>query len=222
MPGRITLVDHDLESLGAWEPLFSDPMGQSNVMTRSRSVGLVLSTVLLLSLTVACEGSTDGATEGRATDSPAPPSRPTAVAPSEQPLLPSSPTELPRFDPPRFRRLLAELRGTPVVVNVWASWCGPCRVEGPHLAALATEYEGRVQFLGVDIQDQLEPARAFVREFGWPYPSVFDPTGVIRDDLGFIGQPITVIFDANGRQVFSWSGAITRETLMAELEAVLS
>jgi thiol-disulfide isomerase/thioredoxin len=117
---------------------------------------------------------------------------------------------------------LAQLRGTPVVVNVWASWCGPCRVEGPHLAALATEYEGRVQFLGVDIQDQLEPARAFVREFGWPYPSVFDPTGVIRDDLGFIGQPITVIFDAQGRQAFSWSGAITRETLMAELETVLS
>ncbi|CAN5281751.1 hypothetical protein BH20ACT24_BH20ACT24_11210 [soil metagenome] len=136
-------------------------------------------------------------------------------------LLPATPVELPEFDLARFELLLEELKGTPVLVNVWASWCGPCRVEAPVLASAARDFEGRVQFLGVDIQDQLAPARAFIEEFAWPYPSVFDPPGAIRDGLGFVGQPVTVLYDRRGEQVFVHSGAITSAVLREQLSQVL-
>src|SRR5207249_3435930 len=57
-------------------------------------------------------------------------------------LLPTSPTELPQLDPAQFRQLLVQLRGKPVVINVWASWCGPCIEEAPGLASAAREFDG--------------------------------------------------------------------------------
>lgn len=136
--------------------------------------------------------------------------------------LPATATELPTFDPARFRKLLDQLRGAPVVVNVWASWCQECIQEGPELAKAAREYDGQVQFLGIDIQDHRTAARTFVRRFGWPYPSVFDPTGAIRNDLGVIGQPNTILFDASGKRTFVWSGAISLELLRPDLAKVLA
>src|SRR5437870_2898562 len=70
-----------------------------------------------------------------------------------RPLLPASPTALPDFDPATFRQLLVELRGKPVVVNIWGSWCGPCIAEAPDLARISAAFRGRVQFVGVDISD---------------------------------------------------------------------
>jgi thiol-disulfide isomerase/thioredoxin len=136
--------------------------------------------------------------------------------------LPSSPTALPAFDPAQFRALLRRLQGRPVVVNIWASWCGPCVAEAPDLAQAAREYRGRVQFLGIDIQDHLAPARAFVRRFGWSYPSVFDATGAIRDDLGLIGQPNTVVYDSTGAKVFVTSGPVTLDALRPELDRLVA
>ncbi len=135
--------------------------------------------------------------------------------------LPASPTALPPFTPAQFEQLLASLRGKPVVVNIWASWCGPCTAEAPGLAREARRFQGKVQFIGVDIIDHIPPARAFIRKYGWPYPSVFDPTGAIRDDLGFVGQPITIVYDASGKST-TWSGPIPEEKLRAELEDALS
>jgi hypothetical protein len=86
---------------------------------------------------------------------------------------------------------------------------------------VARAYQGRVQFVGIDILDQREPARAFVQEFGWPYPSVFDPGGDIRDELGYVGQPVTVVYDAAGEAVFVWSGAISEDILVEELDRVV-
>ena len=137
-----------------------------------------------------------------------------------RPLLPASATALPQLDPARFRQLLAQLRGKPVVVNIWASWCGPCIAEAPDLAAAAQEFQGRVQFLGVDVLDQLGPARAFISRYGWSFPSVFDPRAAIRDDLGFIGQPVTIILDRAGKTVLAQSGSITLEVLRKELTAL--
>lgn len=135
--------------------------------------------------------------------------------------LPSSATALPTFNPTQFHELLSSLKGKPVVVNVWASWCGPCTREAPSLAQASAQYAGRVQFLGVDIEDQLTPARAFIAKYGWTYPSVFDPTGSIRDDLGLLGQPVTVLYDASGAKVFSWSGATSPGQLTAEIAKVV-
>lgn len=159
---------------------------------------------LVTLLTMAC-GSTDAGETPRA-----------------GPTLHEDRLALPEYDPDRFRALLRTLEGTPVVVNVWASWCGPCRVEGPHLASLAREYEGRVQFLGVDILDNREAARDFILELDWPYPSVFDPQGEIRDSLGLLGQPVTLVVDEAGEVVFEWSGAVAEDQLRAEIEAVIS
>ncbi len=137
--------------------------------------------------------------------------------PPQGPLLPSSPTALPEFDPARFSELLAQLRGKPVVINIWASWCGPCLVEAPDLAAASREFQGKVQFVGVDVLDQLGPARAFIRKYGWSFPSVFDPQARIRTNLGFIGQPETIVLDRAGKRVFTQSGAITLDVLRKEL-----
>jgi thiol-disulfide isomerase/thioredoxin len=136
--------------------------------------------------------------------------------------LPSDPQALPEFTLADYERAIAGLRGTPVLVNVWASWCGPCRDEAPLLAAAHESYGDRVRFLGVDILDQRASARAFMREFGWTYPSVFDPTGAIRDGLGLLGQPVTLFYDASGELVATWSGPLTQEALDANLEAILT
>lgn len=162
--------------------------------------------------------SPDPATGGSTAPTDSGPPTERAGSPS---LLPATPVELPEFDLARFELLLEELKGTPVLVNVWASWCGPCREEAPVLASAARDFEGRVQFLGVDIQDQLAPARAFIEEFVWPYPSVFDPPGAIRDGLGFVGQPVTVLYDRSGERVFVHSGAITSAVLREQLSQVL-
>jgi thiol-disulfide isomerase/thioredoxin len=132
---------------------------------------------------------------------------------SGQRLLPSSPTALPTMDVRAFQQLMCQLRGKPVVVNVWASWCGPCIFEAPELATAARKYQGVAQFLGVDIQDQQSPAKAFIDKYGWTYPSVFDPTGKIRDFFGLLGAPHTLFFDATGVRTFVWSGPVTAEIL---------
>ena len=146
---------------------------------------------------------------------------PTATGSAASSLLPATPIALPEFDPARFQRLLSQLRGTPAVVNVWASWCGPCTREAPELARVSAAYRGRVQFVGVDIEDELTPARAFIERYGWAYPSVFDPTAAIRNSLGLLGQPVTIIYDASGKKVFTWSGATSAGQIQAELQKLV-
>jgi thiol-disulfide isomerase/thioredoxin len=148
-----------------------------------RRVALLASLALL---TAACGGSGTAGDEGDAGREGITivPARNAASAP----LLPTDAAALPEFDLPRYDELLGQLRGTPVVVNVWGSWCGPCRDEAPDLAAAHAEFGEDVQFLGVDILDARESARGFIAEFGWRYPSVFDPPAAIRDGLGCSGS----------------------------------
>jgi thiol-disulfide isomerase/thioredoxin len=144
------------------------------------------------------------------------------AASSPEAILASSPTDLPEADFATYLAVLERARGMPLVVNVWASWCGPCRDEAPDLARVASAYAGRVRFLGIDVLDARPSARAFVREFGWPYPSLYDPAGRIRDRLGLVGQPATLLYDAEGRLVETHVGPITAEQLAAELERLLA
>ena len=136
-------------------------------------------------------------------------------------LLPADPFALPAFDLAAYRALLTELKGTPVVVNVWASWCGPCREEAPLLASAHRRLGDRVQFLGVDILDEREAARAFMQEYGWTYPSVFDLPGAIRDGLGLLGQPVTLFYDASGALTDTWIGPLTQDELARRLDAII-
>jgi cytochrome c biogenesis protein CcmG/thiol:disulfide interchange protein DsbE len=137
-------------------------------------------------------------------------------------LLPTTTPGLPTFDEETFQQLLVELRGTPVVVNIWASWCGPCRDEAPILAQAARAYGRRVQFLGVDILDSMDAATAFTREFQIPYPSVFDPSGHIRDALGFFGQPDTIFYGPDGSEVATVSGALSQHVLSINIGRLLA
>lgn len=99
----------------------------------------------------------------------------------------------------RFEARLRSLRGYPVVVNVWASWCGPCREEFPLLMEESAEWGREVAFLGVNSQDSEAAARTFLSEFQVSYPSYSDPDESIARELGAdAGLPITLFFDRAG------------------------
>ena len=117
----------------------------------------------------------------------------------------------------QFDGILVGLRGTPVVVNLWASWCAPCRAEMPLLQRAADDYDGRIVFLGVASKDRRAEAEKFLDEVGVDYPSVFDTTGDVRTGLGLRGFPTTYFFDADGKLVASLTGGITEPKLAAQL-----
>jgi len=135
--------------------------------------------------------------------------------------LPDTVSALPDADADAFRSLLDGLRGTPVVVNLWASWCEPCEREMPMLSAAAVEEAG-VQFLGVDTLDSRSGAEAFIADHSVPFPSLFDPDASIRTDLGSFGLPVTVFFDADGNQVAKVDGELSRSALDEHLGAITS
>ena len=120
-----------------------------------------------------------------------------------------------------FEGVVAGARGRPVVVNVWASWCGPCRVEAPLLDRAAEDYGAEVQFLGVASRDDRKGAEDFLRRFDVTYPNLLDTTGGIRKFLAVRGLPTTYVFDGRGRLVRSVVGAIDEQTLAASVEEAL-
>ena len=128
------------------------------------------------------------------------------------PLLPTTVNALPPMDVAGFHSLLHQLRGTPVLVNIWASWCGPCVAEASLLSAAARSHP-EVQFLGVDVADSRGGALRFLSTHGVPYPSVFDPTAAIKNDLGAFGQPDTYVYDASGALVASIPRALSAAEL---------
>ncbi|MDP9119662.1 MAG: TlpA family protein disulfide reductase [Actinomycetota bacterium] len=140
---------------------------------------------------------------------------------TETPLLPKFADALPTMDPDTFQRLLEQLRGTPVMVNVWGSWCPPCREEMPRLVAAHQEVGDRVQFLGIDIQDSRIEAKAFMEEFGMTFPSVFDVPDAIKTSLGRFGQPVTMFYRRDGSLSFAWAGPIPDDLLGDHLEAIV-
>lgn len=120
--------------------------------------------------------------------------------------------------PPPVR--LAELRGKPVVINFWASWCVPCREEAPELARFDREMGARARVVGVDFQDAKADALAFIREFRWRFPNVRDPQGKLAGRYGLAGLPTTYVIDPQGRIARSMSGGQTFEKLVRAVEGV--
>jgi cytochrome c biogenesis protein CcmG, thiol:disulfide interchange protein DsbE len=106
-----------------------------------------------------------------------------------------------------FKTRLRALRGHPVVVNKWASWCGPCRHEFPFFQHVGTARGRTVAFVGLDASDSPGDARAFLRQFPLPYPSFADPKSRIANVIGAPSNfPITMFFDRQGRQAFIRQG----------------
>lgn len=117
---------------------------------------------------------------------------------------------------------LDEFEGKPVVVNFWASWCGPCEEEAPILNRAHRLYGDRIAFLGVNIKDARDDALAFEERFDVAYPSVRDTDGSLYADFGLTGQPETFLIDSEGLLVAHIPGQITQGAFLAALDSLVA
>lgn len=122
---------------------------------------------------------------------------------------------------------LSDHRGQVVVLNVWASWCAPCRAEAPTLAALSTQYaDSGVQFVGLDTRDSDVSARAFDAKYGIDYPSVIDRDGQLQllfsDSLPPQAIPSTLVVDADGKVAARVLGRASESTLRGVIDPLLA
>lgn len=115
-----------------------------------------------------------------------------------------------------FERRMAALRGRPVVVNAWGSWCPPCREEFPLFQRAAVAHGTRVAFLGIDVEDPPGDARAFLDDHWIAYPSYADRQREIAEDIGVpVGLPTTFFFDRRGRMSYMHQGPYRDEAALA-------
>ncbi len=123
--------------------------------------------------------------------------------------------------PDAYEERIEELRGHPVVVNKWASWCGPCRAEFPFFQTLAEKRGEEIAFLGIDAQDSDDAAATFLEELPVPYPSYSDPDLEISKSLGAEREfPATIFYDADGEIAYVHRGGYQDEAdLAADIDA---
>jgi cytochrome c biogenesis protein CcmG/thiol:disulfide interchange protein DsbE len=170
---------------------------------------LALLSIAVVSASSACSASTGSADD----DTPAPfagcgalTAAPPSAAPSSAALAPSSvaspATTLPDLRLPCFtggeQIALRELRG-PAVINMWASWCGPCRDELPVMQRLADRADGRLTVLGVDTGDSREAGASFAAAAGVTMPTLYDADKKLLNAVARISLPVTVFVDSAGR-----------------------
>jgi thiol-disulfide isomerase/thioredoxin len=187
-------------------------------MTASRRVGLAATVVVGIVWLAGC-GASDGAGERVA-----PEPEPTATAPAGgeggvagiEPCPESGPASgrgdgLPNLKLPCLGPgdpvLLSGLSGRPRLINVWASWCGPCRTEMPWLQR--AHDSGEVDVLGVDAEDRADSATALLAALDVTFPSVFDPENRFAREIGVISKPTTVFVSEEGEVVHVVPGAFT-------------
>lgn len=120
---------------------------------------------------------------------------------------------------------LAAYRGDIIVLNFWGSWCAPCRAEAPALGQLARQFQARgVRFVGIDIRDEADSARAFMQQFNVGYPSISDPNDEIaldfRSTVPPADIPTTLVIDRDGRIADRIFGASTYRQLLSVLDRV--
>ncbi len=188
-------------------------------MTRKHAIA---ATGLALALAFgACGGGDDDAGNPESEVSLEEATAPLPDAPPELRALRDEANQLLEGGPDAFGERLAELEGTPVVVNKWASWCGPCRFEFPFFQSQADERAGEVAFLGVDSDDTEEAAETFLRELPLPYPSYLDPGQEIADEFLDNARefPATGFYDSEGELAYVHLGGYPDEaTLAADID----
>ena len=153
-----------------------------------------------------------------------------AVAETEPPQV--SETELPRIPAPDFTVYdaegiavkLSDYFGKPIVLNFWASWCGPCKMEMPDFNEKSKELEGKVQFLMINMTDgsreTVETATAFIEEQGYTFPVFFDTESEAAYTYGAYSLPTTFFIDAEGFAIAQATGAISGDTLQQGIDLI--
>jgi thiol-disulfide isomerase/thioredoxin len=122
---------------------------------------------------------------------------------------------------------VASTRGHVTVVNVWASWCPPCRAEAPGLEQAHQALQGKgVRFVGIDTRDEAPQARAYVKRFGITFPNISDDGGAVllafRDTLPPTAIPSTLVLDRKGRIAVRVLGGVTDDRLRQVVEQVMA
>lgn len=119
---------------------------------------------------------------------------------------------------------LSDFQGKPVVLNFWASWCGPCRSEMPHFDALSQKLEGKVHFLMVNVTDgqreDVAKAAAFIKKQGYSFPVYFDKNLQAAAAYNIYALPTTYFIDAQGKIVSQASGALTAGALQTGVNMI--
>lgn len=184
--------------------------------TRKIALGLAFGALLIAAAGLA------GCASGGAEEGGAHPDYAKALAGSPAPLaaLHRQANQLLEGGPDAFEKRLAELRGYPIVVNVWASWCGPCQEEFPTFQKLSAKFGKRVAFLGVNSEDEDASAKTFLREDPVPYPSYLDHDKAIAESIGIPrGYPDTAYYDKSGALCFIKQGQYgSQDELRGEVE----
>jgi len=128
---------------------------------------------------------------------------------------------LPETSPDHLQEVLAGSE-LPVVLNVWASWCIPCRSEAPLLRAAHESFQAEVDFIGLNVRDSQEGARAFLNEFELTgFPHLFDQSGAAQGSLGAGGVPLTLFFSAGGELFDTHFGAVDERTLALNIDEII-
>ena len=136
------------------------------------------------------------------------------------PAVPGDRADLPAITSDEFEVHLAGL-DTPAVVNVWASWCLPCRSEAPLLNQASERYGEEIESIGVNVTDNQSDAKAFLAEFGLPFDHFFDRDRQVPNFYGGIGIPITFFFAPNGELVKAHNGILDDRTLALNIDELL-
>lgn len=117
---------------------------------------------------------------------------------------------------------LADYRGKWVLINVWASWCGPCRDEAPELQAFYEEYGGEnFEVLGIDTEETSDAGQGFVDEFALTYPMLHDGDGAYRDELRTKGVPENFLVDPDGKLALLQAGPVDEAILEEQIAPMI-
>jgi cytochrome c biogenesis protein CcmG/thiol:disulfide interchange protein DsbE len=178
-----------------------------------RALTAIAAGLTALALLAGCSGGTGGNPDSKLSLDQA--TQPLTGAPPQLAEIRGQANQLLDGGKDAFDQRIEALRGTPIVVNDWASWCGPCRFEFPFLQSQAAKHAKDIAFLGVDSDDSSGSAKTFLGELPLPYPSYSDPDKSIREELHGIGYPATVFYDRNGDVVYTHQGQYRSEDDLA-------
>ena len=164
------------------------------------------------------------------TETQAPTQVPTETAPEEPTeTTETQPTEPSAHIAPDFLLLdmegnevtLASFFGKPIILNFWASWCGPCKMEMPEIQKFYDKYGQEIHFLLVSVDDSLDAAKTFISDSGYTFPVYFDTNMECAYGYGVSGIPMTFFIDKEGNLISGKSGMISEDDLDRRIQTIL-